>query len=1136
MFNESRYNPEIVHGSFMQERSPYAQVSLQACPKVSVKFWLASGLALFYLGWGGEVRSQIAPDGTLSTNVTTPDNLNFTINDGNRAGNNLFHSFREFSVPTGGEAFFNNAVDIQNIFSRVTGISISNIDGLIRANGAANLFLINPNGIIFGPNARLNIGGSFLGSTANSIKFGDGIEFSATNPQISPLLSINVPMGLQYGNNPGEIRVQGKGQELGADGATESFDTSLNPLEVTPGKNLTIVGGNVIVDGGILQAPGGRLQLGGLAGEGTVGINADGSLSFPEGVARGDVSIINKAGINVLAGGGGSIAITGRNIDISGDSLLSAGIATGLGSRESIAGDIELSATEGIAIDESLIQNNVTPDAVGNSGNISSTAKSLLVTNGAQLDASTYGQGNAGSVTITASDTATFDGERKDGNFASSAGSSVQPNAVGDARGVSITAKSLLVTNGAQLDASTFGQGNAGSVTITATDTVTFDGESKDGSFSSGATSTVQRDAVGDAGGVSITAKSLFVTNGAYLDASTFGQGKGGSVTITASDTVTFDGEIEDGSFVSGAYSTVASKAVGDAGGVSITAKSLFVTNGAQISANTFGRGKAGSVTIAASDTVTFDGESKDGSSSSAAASGVQRDAVGDAGGVSITAKSLFVTNGAQISASTFGRGKAGSVTIAASDTVTFDGESKDGSFVSRAGSLVAPNAVGNAGGVSITAKSVFVTNGARLDTNTIGQGNAGTITITASDTVTFDGESNKYEIPSGAASAVISYNGVGNAVGNAGGVSITAKSVFVTNGAGLDATTSGQGNAGSITITASDTVTFDGLSKDGKFSSIAFSSVGLDAVGDAGGVSITAKSLFVTNGAALSSSSFGKGAAGDIVVDATDIRLDNQALISSNTVAGEGDIKLNSSSLILRQNSRITTNATGSKDIGGGNIILNTGVLAALENSDITANAQEGKGGEITINAQAIFGAIPRTGQELQLLLNTEDVNDVDPTLLETSDITAISQQGGPQFEGTITVNTPDVDPSSGLLTLPDNLVDATRLVASSCRRQRREQNQFIVTGRGGLPPNPIEGISDEATWIDLTVASLSSKVAGSQNPTRIGVESTANNSQIVEAQGWTINSSGQVELVAQAPTATLHSPSFSSPECNER
>jgi filamentous hemagglutinin family protein len=101
--------------------------------------------------------AQVTPDGTTSTTVNADGN-NFEINDGDRAGGNLFHSFRDFSVRNGGEAFFNNANDIVNIFSRVTGGNISNIDGLLRANGGANLFLINPAGIIFGNNARLDIG------------------------------------------------------------------------------------------------------------------------------------------------------------------------------------------------------------------------------------------------------------------------------------------------------------------------------------------------------------------------------------------------------------------------------------------------------------------------------------------------------------------------------------------------------------------------------------------------------------------------------------------------------------------------------------------------------------------------------------------------------------------------------------------------------------------------------------------------------------------------------------------------------------------------------------------------------------------------------------------------------------------
>ena len=153
-------------------------------------------------------EAQVTADGTTSTAVNRNGD-NFTIEKGDRVGDNLFHSFDEFSVPTLGSALFNNASDIANIFSRVTGSNISNIDGLIRANGAANLFLINPNGIIFGENARLNLGGSFFASTADSLLFEGNIEFSASNPTAPPLLEVNIPIGLNFRDNPGDISNKG---------------------------------------------------------------------------------------------------------------------------------------------------------------------------------------------------------------------------------------------------------------------------------------------------------------------------------------------------------------------------------------------------------------------------------------------------------------------------------------------------------------------------------------------------------------------------------------------------------------------------------------------------------------------------------------------------------------------------------------------------------------------------------------------------------------------------------------------------------------------------------------------------------------------------------------------------------------
>ncbi|MBD2175319.1 filamentous hemagglutinin N-terminal domain-containing protein [Pseudanabaena sp. FACHB-1998] len=161
---------------------------------------ISGAIALGYFTAAFPALTQIIPDATLPVNSrVTTDGLIHTIDGGTSRGINLYHSFQDFSVLTNHIAYFNNAFNIQNILTRVTGNSISNIDGMIRANGKVNLFLLNPNGITFGANAKLDIGGTFGGSTANNLKFVDGSEFSAINPQSSPLLTTDITLGLQYG-------------------------------------------------------------------------------------------------------------------------------------------------------------------------------------------------------------------------------------------------------------------------------------------------------------------------------------------------------------------------------------------------------------------------------------------------------------------------------------------------------------------------------------------------------------------------------------------------------------------------------------------------------------------------------------------------------------------------------------------------------------------------------------------------------------------------------------------------------------------------------------------------------------------------------------------------------------------------
>ncbi|MBE9011469.1 filamentous hemagglutinin N-terminal domain-containing protein, partial [Pseudanabaenaceae cyanobacterium LEGE 13415] len=241
--------------------------------------------ALFCLGFTtvlicGHASAQVTSDRSTATNVTPLPGNNFVITGGRAEGSNLFHSFGSFSIPTGGSATFNllGTRNVSTIFSRVTGGAASTIDGRIfatldgRTPAPVSLFLMNPNGVLFGANAQLIIGGSFVGTTASSVRFADGVEFTATNT-VPPLLTMSAPVGLQFGQNPGAIQVEGAGHRLASSitGSTTQNPVlfpyvptsfSLSGLRVAPGRTLALIGGDISLNGGIVAAAGGRVEMG----------------------------------------------------------------------------------------------------------------------------------------------------------------------------------------------------------------------------------------------------------------------------------------------------------------------------------------------------------------------------------------------------------------------------------------------------------------------------------------------------------------------------------------------------------------------------------------------------------------------------------------------------------------------------------------------------------------------------------------------------------------------------------------------------------------------------------------------------------------------------------------------------------
>uniref|UniRef100_A0A0C1RPZ7 Filamentous haemagglutinin FhaB/tRNA nuclease CdiA-like TPS domain-containing protein n=1 Tax=Tolypothrix bouteillei VB521301 TaxID=1479485 RepID=A0A0C1RPZ7_9CYAN len=486
-----------------------------------------------------------------------------------------------------------------------------------------------------------------------------------------------------------------------------------SPLVVKTGQTLALVGGNVSISGGelgLLQARGGRIELGGLAAAGTVNIEGQQSeglfrltsLGFPDAVERGDVLLNNLALIDVRGGGGGNIAINARKLDILGNSDLYAGIGPGIRLPGTTAGDITLNATGEITIGQSSkIQNAVAPNSIGNGGNINIKTESLTLRDSTLLSTNTFGQGNAGNVIIDARDTISLDGN-------DTAIASTVEEGVGKSGNLSINTKNLFIRNGAQLSAATRGRGDTGNVVINARDTI---------SLSRGSIlNTVVERGMGKVGDIRIATRELFLANGAQLTSATRGRGDAGNVIIDARDTVSLDG---NDSFVA---SIVQAASIGNGGDIRIGTKDLSLTNGARLTASTYARGNAGNIQVRADDTINISGTSS-GRIPSGLLTFATAMAVGKAGNITIDARHFRIANEAVLDARTANTSSSGNITVNVNSLEAINGSQL----------LTSSSGSGGAGNIEVSARKIRLDNLAQFKSESA-FGDGGNITLQVRD------------------------------------------------------------------------------------------------------------------------------------------------------------------------------------------------------------------------------------------------------------------------------------------------------------------------------------------------------------------------------------------------------------------
>ena len=916
---------------------------------------------------------------------------------GMMSGPNLFHSFQTFNLSQSQSATFTGPNSVANVFARVTGGNASTIDGTLRCSiPNANFYFINPAGVLFGPNASVDVGGSFAVTTADYVKLAGGGRFDVRSPA-NDVLTVAPPSAFGFLTPPSGKAIAGV-----------QFNSS--QITLKDGKTLTIASGPITAKkddalGGAavatkIRIPSGTLQAAAVASAGEMPVEGVSTEAFA------DLTDIQLAGGSVLSTSGdqsgGRFLVRGASLKMTeGASLKGQSwvTATGAKSEVTLRGDLQMDG--GSSIDRYAYDQSVGGDLEieagllhlsgativtaafdqSQAGNLRIKAKEMVMEAKSEINSSTTGPGRGGNASIT------VEGDIKLDN------ASIRADTSGTGMGgnLQVTSDRLKMNSQTLLSTSTYAEGAAGGMVISARE-ITLDHESTIGAVSSSLFGS------GHAGNISITADHLSLANqsGIVANPDYYSLGQGGDIAIAAKTV-----DLRSQSTISSSASTF-----GSAGSIRVSAsESLSLQDHSLLAANTYGPG-AGNIEV-----TTGDLQVTGLSSISAVTSGN-----GSAGNIQIRAERVDLSDLGRIVADSTGRGQGGSVNVTAS-RVTIDGQGKSevvGGETILTGIFARSKSTGqggDAGSINVVADDLQILNQGTLTSSTSGLGKGGSIQVQA-DRITIDGAGNQ-------ASIFAHSNSTGEG-GDAGSIALTAHEVHLRNQGYLGSYTLGHGRGGSISVQA-DAITMDNNSAI---------STHADSSGAAGDILLRASSGSVSlTGGSVVASSAQDGTAGNIsILAGTRIGVDGESSVSVKSDHGNaGTVTLRApESIVLRQSGIL---AQAGQD--GGNIDIDPHILG-LESSTLRADAVNGNGGHIDIVADFVYSL----GFPLEEAMIYDSQN----------------QSAQP---GTLSILS-GINFANSLSALPSGLLTERYELRDGCARKNPQANSLIVRGKGGAAARP--------------------------------------------------------------------------------